>query len=142
MPPLINLAGKKFGKLTVLRRADGPGAPRWVCRCECGNPKTVRGNHLRSGAITSCGCQGGVFVDLTGRVFGHLTVVKRLPSISGTTIWFCRCACGKTIAVRAGQPSKRQYPVMWLFRSRGHNPSPSDRFGRTSVRATYGHQAR
>lgn len=58
-----DLTGKRFGRLTVVGRApDSPGRPgeaRWFCRCDCGSPiKSIRGNHLRSGAIISCGCVG------------------------------------------------------------------------------------
>lgn len=39
------------------------------------------------------------FIDLTGRVFGRLTVIKRVPNKkAGTTLWECRCICGnKTV---------------------------------------------
>lgn len=43
-------------------------------------------------------------VNLTGRKFNRLTVVKRdgfLPSGKGTTIaWLCRCDCGKLLTIR------------------------------------------
>ena len=58
MPNLVGLAGKTFGRWTVLRRGEGPirlGA-HWVCRCECGSEKTVRGNTLTVGKSRSCGC--------------------------------------------------------------------------------------
>lgn len=58
-----NLTGKRFGNLTVIRRAENrhPGGrtvPYWVCRCDCGKEKEVRGCHLKSGAVVSCGCVG------------------------------------------------------------------------------------
>ena len=55
---LIEMAGKKFGRLTVIRRADGVGNERahWECECDCGNHKVVSGDHLRSGHTQSCGC--------------------------------------------------------------------------------------
>lgn len=57
--PLINLKGRKFGRLKVLRRDRNPiestGA-YWICACLCGNKKSVRGSNLLSGAIRSCGC--------------------------------------------------------------------------------------
>jgi len=57
MPPLINLAGQRFGRWTVLRRQDGPklGAS-WLCRCDCGNEAVVYGQPLREGQSQSCGC--------------------------------------------------------------------------------------
>lgn len=55
---MIDLTGKKFGKLTVLKRVgtDGHRNPTWLCECECGNKKVIRGNSLKSGNTTSCGC--------------------------------------------------------------------------------------
>ena len=34
---LIDLTGKTFGKLTVLKRGENIGLqPSWICQCECG----------------------------------------------------------------------------------------------------------
>lgn len=32
------------------------GFAYWNCKCKCGNSLVVRGNHLRTGAVKSCGC--------------------------------------------------------------------------------------
>ena len=58
MSKKIDLRGQKFGKLTVLREIgrDKHNKVLWLCRCECGNEVIVRGDHLRSGNTTSCGC--------------------------------------------------------------------------------------
>lgn len=58
MSRLIDLTGKKFGRLTVIERGEGRygGSAFWVCRCDCGNTVTVDGANLRSGNSTSCGC--------------------------------------------------------------------------------------
>jgi len=54
---VIDLTGKKFGKLTVIELADTDAGPKyWKCVCECGNTKTVSGGHLKSGNVKSCGC--------------------------------------------------------------------------------------
>lgn len=60
---LIDLTGQKFGRLTVLHRADdyiiktsGRKATRWHCKCDCGNETDVIGSSLKSGYTTSCGC--------------------------------------------------------------------------------------
>lgn len=54
----IDMTGKRFGKLTVLRRSSNTqdGSAVWECRCDCGNLTQVKGNSLRSGVTKSCGC--------------------------------------------------------------------------------------
>ena len=59
---LIDLTGKKFGRLTVLAphperyRYSGQTVPRWICRCDCRTEVVVPGRALRSGNTASCGC--------------------------------------------------------------------------------------
>lgn len=54
---LHDLTGQKFGLLTVVGLADTETRKTyWVCRCDCGNMKTVRSDSLLCGAIKSCGC--------------------------------------------------------------------------------------
>ena len=59
MPPFIDLTGKRFGRWTVKKRYPynaSCNAVCWVCRCDCGVVRIVRGNDLRSGETKSCGC--------------------------------------------------------------------------------------
>ena len=59
MSRLIDLTGERFGRLTVVKRAESvPGSSNamWVCECDCGKQTTVRGTTLRRGESTSCGC--------------------------------------------------------------------------------------
>lgn len=59
MTKLIDLTGKKFGNLVVIKRAeDGPYGVRWLCLCDCGNEVIKYGSLLRRGSTTSCGCFG------------------------------------------------------------------------------------
>ena len=54
----INLAGKKFFKLTVLEPVGKAsyGGTLWKCRCDCGNLHTVQSSNLVRGNVKSCGC--------------------------------------------------------------------------------------
>lgn len=55
--PLIDLTGRRFGRLTVLQRGPSAGRKaRWMVRCECGTAKLVSGSSLCSGGTVSCGC--------------------------------------------------------------------------------------
>lgn len=55
---LLNIAGKRFGRLTVLHRvgADQKRHSTWRCLCECGRQCIVRGSSLVNGTTKSCGC--------------------------------------------------------------------------------------
>lgn len=56
------MIGKKFGRLTVLERADdyvaksGKRDAAVLCRCDCGNVKRLRSSVLKNGNTRSCGC--------------------------------------------------------------------------------------
>ena len=53
----LDLAGQRFGKLTVLRPAENAGRyTAWLCRCECGREAVVLTRRLRNGCTKSCGC--------------------------------------------------------------------------------------
>lgn len=58
MGGLIDLTGQRFGRLTVIERAEnaGNGAVRFVCQCDCGRRVAVRSDALRNGTTKSCGC--------------------------------------------------------------------------------------
>lgn len=57
MSQLIDMTGKRLNRLVVLERSENrSGRSRWLCKCDCGNFKTVDGVHLRSGHTRSCGC--------------------------------------------------------------------------------------
>ncbi len=53
-----DLTGKKFNRWTVLGRAGSnhKGLALWLCKCECGVERVVRGSDLRNGSSQSCGC--------------------------------------------------------------------------------------
>lgn len=54
-----DLAGQKFGRLTVIQQAENSAnrrGARWLCKCDCGNEVIVRAYSLRSGETKSCGC--------------------------------------------------------------------------------------
>lgn len=54
----INIAGKKFERLTVIKRIglDNRNQVVWLCECECGNSIEMITTRLRSGNVKSCGC--------------------------------------------------------------------------------------
>jgi hypothetical protein len=61
MPLKRNLAGQKFGRLSVIkidhRKKQGNGTRLyWECLCDCGKRTVVQSTHILSGHTTSCGC--------------------------------------------------------------------------------------
>lgn len=112
----IDLTGQKFGRLTVIERADKTkcGSVKWLCKCDCGNEVVVNGTALRNGGTKSCGClhietarnQGSSrLIDLTGQRFGRLTVLRRAedhvqPNGQRKTQWLCKCDCGNEAIVQ------------------------------------------
>lgn len=98
--PATNEVGNVYGKLTVIEKTTiekNTGA-KWICLCECGNTVIVRGTQLRKNAQTNCGCEPSSFVNLAGRRFGSLVVVRRLPNIrKNATRFLCVCDCGKEV---------------------------------------------
>lgn len=55
---MIDLTGEKFGRLIVVERLqnDKHNKTRWMCKCECGNTKSIGGWELRKEQSKSCGC--------------------------------------------------------------------------------------
>ena len=51
-----DLKNQKFGKLTALEHITKKNGSYWLCKCDCGNLKEVRANHLVGGTTISCGC--------------------------------------------------------------------------------------
>jgi hypothetical protein len=58
MVGVVDLADRKFARLTVLSRAASgrTGKARWTCQCDCGTEVTVFSTSLISGNTKSCGC--------------------------------------------------------------------------------------
>lgn len=101
-----NLAGQRFGKLTVIRRVanDKQGHSQWECQCDCGNVHVVKAGYLKNGHTKSCGCWKQTtynprIVDRTGKRYGRLTVIRFAGTKDGKSWWECQCDCGNTIIV-------------------------------------------
>ncbi len=79
MPRVIDLLGKRFGKLRVvaqLKERRHGGKKVWLCRCDCGGRATPPTGALTSGNTRSCGCTRG---SPSGRGHGHARVGKLTP---------------------------------------------------------------
>lgn len=80
----IDLTGQRFGRLTVVGRAENSKDQRamWNCICDCGNRKVISGQELRKGLTKSCGCwkrERMVTLNKKHNDFqldGHIVIVK------------------------------------------------------------------
>lgn len=149
MGKLIDMTGRRFGRLVVIEYVglDSRHQALWSCKCDCGNVITARGYNLRRGITQSCGClqkerASEASVDnLVGKRFGKLTVIERAgESKSGNVKWLCECDCGnKTIVVgsflkngntrscgcgkiKHREKDKRLYSVWANMKNRCYNP--------------------
>lgn len=108
-----DLVGKRFGRLTVMKKTSSNFQIFWLCECDCGNTTLVTTSHLNSGHTKSCGCfsrelakerakkmrSNGNKKDLTGKRFGKLTVIEEDPKANPLK-WLCKCDCGNIKSVR------------------------------------------
>lgn len=132
----VDLTGQRFGELTVLRPVSGGArGPRWECVCSCGNTATVAGARLRRGHTRSCGHLRRP-ADLTGQVFGELTVQERAANDDWRSArWLCVCSCGSVTTV----PGVRLRSG--VTRSCGHLRGPVDLTGQVFGELTVQHPA-
>jgi hypothetical protein len=49
------MCGKKYGRLTVIEK-DIKTENKYICRCECGNIKSIDITSISTGRVKSCGC--------------------------------------------------------------------------------------
>jgi len=106
---MIDLTGQKFGKLTVISRAESVGKHcRWVCLCGCGEKLIIFGTSLKSGRSKSCGCSIKLKPEeLIGKKFGKLLVLsrsisKKITSKHEKIFYKCLCDCGKITVIPSG----------------------------------------
>ena len=104
-----DLTGQTVGSLYVVGFAgykDYPSGRKklYHVRCECGTEKDIIGSLLtRKNHVQSCGCMTSEIItekkviDLTGQVFGRLTVLGPERTKSGDYGWRCLCECGNEI---------------------------------------------
>lgn len=84
-----DVAGQRFGRLTVIRYSHSAPGPRaaafWLCRCDCGKKTVIQGRHLRSGNSMSCGCARVPFKH------GHTTHTTKSSEYSSWDAMHQRC---------------------------------------------------
>lgn len=110
---LIDIAGHRYGHLTVIERASSDGhSLYWTCQCDCGKVCKARSERLRDGTTTSCGCTYGWVSargNLVGERFGKLLVVAETDKRrKKCVVWECLCDCGNTVLLGTYQLTQDQ----------------------------------
>lgn len=102
--------GTKVGRLTVVEATEKrkSGYIVWRCRCACGRELLLDTRRLQRGTVKDCGCISSVRPgqrDVSGMRFGKLTALSPTKERGGrgSTVWLCRCDCGKEVYVELGQ---------------------------------------
>lgn len=94
---LVNLEGKMFGRLKVIKRVENIGKEVvWLCECQCEkkNKLNIRARLLLHGNKKCCGCTKEIIYDLSCLKFNHWTVIEYVgKSESRNSLWICECDC-------------------------------------------------
>ena len=86
MSKVKDISGSRYGMLVVkvFHGKDKSGTALWVCVCDCGTEKVIRGNALKSGRSKSCGC-------MIGAKHGHRRTSKTSPEYATWVSMMSRC---------------------------------------------------
>lgn len=97
MSSFKDLTGKKFGKLTVVKRVEnyvrpsGKEAAKWLCLCDCGNEIEVITNSLTSKKTQSCGCLHSEIISKTHKKYNTYDLSGEFGigyTFKGEEFWF------------------------------------------------------
>lgn len=101
-----DISSLTFGRWTVLKK-DVSQHDYYICKCECGTIKSLRGSHLKNGCSKSCGClkrekQKKHFQERAennlNKKFGLLT--PYFCYVKNNNYYYeCNCECGNKIDV-------------------------------------------
>jgi hypothetical protein len=75
--------GNRYGKLLVIRKRLDPeqqsNRAYWICQCDCGNKRDVKGSDLRSEIVKSCGCVRQTKYDRGEDLYIHSHIYRTIP---------------------------------------------------------------
>ena len=91
VPALIDLTGKRFGRLVITGRApdyiqeNGRKRVQWKCLCDCGKEFVTNADALKAGKTSSCGCLKHEFMinkfathhETDSKLYGVWCAIKR-----------------------------------------------------------------
>lgn len=95
----VDRVGHRYGRLLVVEPAESAVEPsgrnraRWLCQCDCGNVKIIRGTDLQSGRTVSCGCYLHEVLIETKTTHGEGARNTRTPEYRVWAGMIRRCTC-------------------------------------------------
>lgn len=108
---LIDMTGRRFGRLVVVRKSPEPR--KWLCKCDCGAEKLVAGSNLRNGSVRSCGCLAAEwskslgsnpeFIAMRSRPTKHGEASRNIGRTPEYRTW-------RGMRERCNRPSHKDYP--------------------------------
>ncbi|WP_431860181.1 HNH endonuclease [Azospirillum sp.] len=155
MAKLVDLTGRKFGRLVVTGHAHTTARRAfWNALCECGSTVVVRGSNLTTGNTLSCGCFSGDRLveekreNMEGKRFGRLVVTSYSHTSEGRkAFWYCVCDCGGSSVVSGDQLRRGRTLSCGCLRteatsSRCKSNIAGRKFGMLTVLREFGRNAR
>lgn len=137
----IDLSGKKFHNLTVIKRVPAPKnssqkkTAHFLCLCDCGKKIILNSAVIKK--QKSCGCKKRV--NLIGIRFTKLLVIERAPipkTRSKTTrdgFYKCLCDCGNIVILAGGDLQKKKNSTKSCGCLRKHNTFLETRFANAMI---------
>jgi len=130
-----NLTGSRFSRLTVLGDCGRTTKNEtiWRCLCDCGTQRDVRGSHLKSKNVQSCGCLARELTSIRMKFGAPLATTHGGRHKPEYMVW-------RNMRVRCSSPNDAAYPryggrgisvaAEWddfavFFRDMGPRPSPT-----------------
>lgn len=103
MSVVTNETGSRYGRLLVTERVGTSrnGRALWLARCDCGATVTVKGQHLRDGSTTSCGCSNPQMVRVRAGIRDEGARTPRNPTWRCWISMIQRCHNPKHLAFSA-----------------------------------------
>ena len=118
--------GNKYNLLTVIaesQKRGKNGTKYWICQCDCGTIKEIRGDKLQSGHTKSCGCLNSKarISNIAGNKYGLLTPIypTDMRASGGDVIWLCQCDCGGTVYATKSELVNNRRKTCGCIRSNG-----------------------
>lgn len=136
-----DLTGRKFGKLTAIRRCDElPNKyGKWVWLCDCGQEAIAISFHVKSGTTKSCGClvrnPSGLKI---GDKYGLLTLLGNATgTVASRGAWNWLCDCGNQTVLRSAPVLNGNQVSCGCYAKAGLNGRPKHGMHKTKTYASW-----